>query len=264
MKGGSAGSATVCPFKCHMWTVWCCLQARRLQEEVVCVSKCSVWWRSAEHPTGPAWENKHIPSMLEKNKTEMVPCSWWKQIGRRASRWAPYGHQRAISRLYTKIHDGKTLVIRSDQPGERPRGPSSSSVLLTGLITTSRLNCASSSRLSVCPLVVRHNVFNRPLQDYIINKTLASLCFISCSHSHTHTHSHSLMRAAWKAFDETQLVNEWKTSLLTLYLFILQTRGGGGEPSCNSSEGQKEAAGCFVSLLLFSRLVQKISMIKSH
>lgn len=126
-NGGSAGSATVCPFKCHMWTVWCCLQARRLQEEVVCVSKCSVWWRSAEHPTGPAWENKHIPSMLEKNKTEMVPCSWWKQIGRRASRWAPYGHQRAISRLYTKVHDGKTLVIRSDQPGEEvPAVPLSS------------------------------------------------------------------------------------------------------------------------------------------
>lgn len=59
-----------------------------------------------------------FPPCWKKNKTEMVPCSWWKQIGRRASRWAPYGHQRAISRLYTKVHDGKTLVIRSDQPGE--------------------------------------------------------------------------------------------------------------------------------------------------
>lgn len=35
------------------------------------------------------------------------------------------------------------------------------------------------------PLVVKCNIFNRALQDYIINKTLASLRFISPSNTHT-------------------------------------------------------------------------------
>ena len=33
----------------------------------------------------------------------------------------------------------------------------------------------------VRPFVVRRNIFNGALQDYTINKTLASLCFISLS-----------------------------------------------------------------------------------
>lgn len=45
-----------------------------------------------------------------------------------------------------------------------------------------------SASVFVRPIVARRKIFNGPLQDYIINKPLASLCFIPLAHTHTHTH----------------------------------------------------------------------------
>lgn len=83
-----------------------------------------------------------------------------------------------------------------------------------------KVKLCSSPSLSffVHPLVVKCNIFNRPHQDYIINTTLASLCFISLSQTQG---TGILMRTASIPFDETQLVNEWKLSSSTLLLFTL-------------------------------------------
>lgn len=192
VERGSAGSDTVCPFKCHMWTVWCCLQARRPQEEVVCVSKCSVWWRSAEHPTGPAWENKHIFLHVEKNTKQK-----WCRV--------PDGSKSAgehLAECHTAIREPYSgCILKNNNMMEKHQSydvtnPEKRSQLFLCPVDHIHYHfkvklCVLPPSFFVCPLVVQHNIFNRPLQDYIINKTLASLCFISCSHSLTHTHIHT-------------------------------------------------------------------------
>lgn len=196
-----------------MWTVWCHLQAQYLQRNfsawanVLCDGDQQTIPQVPPEKTNifsPFWKINGAMCLMAANRPESISLK-------------ENSHQRAIFRLYTKLeqHDGKIL-------GKLSWCDQWSQLLCPRVQTHYHIKvkpCLSPLSFFVQPLVVRHNIFNRALQDYIINKTLASLCLIS--HTHIHTHSHGLMRAAWMPFDETQLVNEWKTSLLTLYLLIL-------------------------------------------